>query len=84
MKKEYTFSKIKTEDVTVDFERLLEDIVSDNPELDENDIYDEFGNNAGYYLNMQLGYDPYDVFYECDDIIEEIWRDFGVYLEQNV
>ena len=47
------------------------------------DIYHEFGNNAGYYLEMQLGYDPFDRFYETTDTVMDIWNDFETYLEEH-
>lgn len=83
MAKEYLFSRIETEKISVDFDRLLKDIIADNPNIDTSDIYDEFGNNAGYYLQMQLGYDPFDRFYEPEDTILDIWHDFGKYLEKH-
>lgn len=83
MAKEYLFSRIETEKVSVDFDRLFKDIIADNPNIDTSDIYDEFGNNAGYYLQMQLGYDPFDRFYEPADTVMDIWNDFETYLEKH-
>lgn len=83
MTKEYLFSRIETEKVSVDFDRLLKDIIADNPNIDMSDIYDYFGDNSGYYLQMQLGYDPYDTFYEPESAILDIWHDFGKYLEEH-
>lgn len=32
---------------------------------------------------MQLGYDPFDRFYEATDTVMDIWNDFGTYLEKH-
>lgn len=85
MTKEYFFNRIETENVSVDFDRLLNDIIADNPNIDTSDIAisEEFGNNAGYYLEMQLGYDPYDKFDGPEYVIDDIWSDFEIYLEEH-
>lgn len=83
MAKEYLFSRIETEKVSVDFDRLFKDIIADKPNIDMSDIHYEFGNNSGYYLQMQFGYDPFDRFYEPEDAVVDIWFDFGKYLDEH-
>lgn len=79
---EYTFKKKIDMPVEIDFGKLLKIIKRRKPAIENRELYNEFMDDAGYYISQLIGYDPYELYCDVDEVVEVIIYDFGAYLDE--
>ena len=79
---EYTFKKKIDIPIDIDFDKLLKLIRQRKPVIENRELYSEFMDNAGEYITKLIGYDPYELYCDVDEVVEVIIYDFGTYLDE--
>lgn len=87
--REYSFPVTTYVDFDLDFDKVYSYIKNKYPELDNDDIYNEFGDNLEYYILEcgELTDEEKEMLrnangQEYDEFLDDVWDDFERYLNE--